>query len=642
MLKDVLVVGVAVGLWLALGYPVARKLGPSVVWPALAAPPLGLAILCVLVVILYAWGLRLETALKICIGLAIPGIVLAVRDGLRSRLNRSHGAILLTVLIAALLVLLPKWLGPPEFAVFQANVADQLNYLAGAWMALHYDYPTIEHRDSDARIASGFGIILPTLGRPAAALMLGGFAFAVDQPVLLASYAYLGALQLCIVFAALFVLRNVIGLSNALSLFLALGLTLGFTLQYSFDINSWSALAALPLLTLYAGLFTLGIATNAPAETNQAARSVLGNAGLFWSMLVCIAGFWYIYPEMLSLAGAISAAIVLYQFIVSENRPDFFRRLVLVVLAAGCATALCAFAWPMTAGFLLEQTLFLADPLNVADMAGWWKITHRHFFAIDTDPSTAFDFAARWHRSFFDFINHVLSIATGLLAGIMGVYFLQPGHIWWQPDQIWVGFRIAWELALVAALAGLLGFWLFGLLRTSGEPRQRMRRVLFVGVLGGLALIGGLISIGQPYPAGKALTWLSPTLILSLVGTLLADKQSPRIIKVVALGYVCVQICFGGYRAYAAAHGAYGIHYRFPYTLDIGRKLLYRWDYTGLQAALRGCSRVTIDLDDPFHEHFVEMLLSDMGIRWSSRQPVWGYDRSGRARHGAGCRAAAR
>ena len=32
MLNDVLVVGLAIGLWLALGYPVAR-LGPSVVWP---------------------------------------------------------------------------------------------------------------------------------------------------------------------------------------------------------------------------------------------------------------------------------------------------------------------------------------------------------------------------------------------------------------------------------------------------------------------------------------------------------------------------------------------------------------------------------------------------------------------------------
>ena len=114
MLTDVLVVCLTLGTWLALGYPVARKLGPSVDWPALAAAPLGLAILGALTVIFYASGLRIETVFKLCIGLAIPGIALAVRDGLRSPLDRSHGAILVTLVVATLLVLLPKWLALPR------------------------------------------------------------------------------------------------------------------------------------------------------------------------------------------------------------------------------------------------------------------------------------------------------------------------------------------------------------------------------------------------------------------------------------------------------------------------------------------------------------------------------------------------
>jgi hypothetical protein len=622
-LNDALVVCLALGVWLGLGYPVARKLGPSVVWPASAGPPLGLAIFSVFTVVLYAIGLQLETAFNICIGVGIPGIVLAVRDGLRARLSRSHGAFLVALLIAMLFVLLPKWVGPPEFSVFQANVADQLNYLTGAWMAQHYDYPTIRHMDLESRIAIGLAVYIPTLMRPAAALMLGSLASAVDQPVLITAYAYLSALQLCIFFASLFVLRNVIELSNAYSLFLSFGLSVGFFLQYSFDINAWSALAALSLLTLYAGLFTLGLATQGSNETTQMTRGALSEAGLFWSMLVCMAGVWYNYPESWSLVAAISAPIVAYQFFVSSNRRYFFRRVLLIVLAAGCATALCALAWPMTVGVLAQQAHFLANPSIKAEMADWWKITHRYLFGYDIDWNTAFDLIALWHQSFLGFLYRVLSIVTGFVAGILGVYFL-------QPDRIWLGFRAAWKLMLLAALAGLLGFWLRGLLRVSGEPRQRMHRALFAGVLGGLALVGGLLLVGQPYAAGKALTWLSPIATLAFIGPLLLDKRNPQIIKVLAVAYVGVQIAFGGYRSYAAATGAYGVHYRSPYTLDIGRKMFYHWDYAGLQAALRGCSRVSIDIEDPYHELFVEMTVADMGIRWSSRRPVWGFDRRGR------------
>ena len=135
ILIDMLIVCLALGTWLGLGYPAARKLGPSVNWPALAAPPLGLAILGALTVIVYVSGLRIETVFKLCIGLAIPGIVLAVRDCLRSPLDLSFGAFPVTLAIATLFVLLPKWLAPPDFPVFQANFGDQFFFLSQAWRA---------------------------------------------------------------------------------------------------------------------------------------------------------------------------------------------------------------------------------------------------------------------------------------------------------------------------------------------------------------------------------------------------------------------------------------------------------------------------------------------------------------------------
>ena len=614
MLIDVVVVCLALATWLGLGYPVARKLGPSVNWPAVAAPPLGLAILGTLAVIFYVSGLRIETVFKICIGLAILGIVLAVRDGLRSPLNRSHGAFLVTLVIATLLVLLPKWLAPPDFTIFQANYGDQFRYLYQAWSAPHYDYSTIRHMDrmGDLGLAT-----LMTL-RPGVTLILAGFASTLGQPILTTFYAYLSALQLCFIFSALFLLRNVIALSKGLSLFLALGVTVGFFLQYAFDVNAWSSLASLSLVTLYVGLLILGLATNGPGETNGATRSILGEVGFFGSMLICMVGFWYIYPEILSLVVAISAPIIAYQFFVSADSGYFLRRLLLTVLAAAGALALCTLAWPMTISFMLRQIGVVQDASRAAAYAASAAWFQRYLFGYDIDWNAGFDFVAIGYQSVLGFLYQVLSITTSFLAGLLGVYFLQPDA------SIPVAFRMVWKLGLLGVLAGLLGFWLWGLLRPSGEPRQQLHRALFVGVLGGLTLVGGLRWMGQYYPTGKALTWLSPILILALIGHLLADKRIPRVMRFVGLSYIAIQICFGGYRSYAAAHAVNGVHYRFPYPVDVSLKYPYRWDYAGLQAALSGCSRVIVDLDDPYQEMFVKMASIDRGIHWSSLHPMWG------------------
>ena len=335
MLIDVLIVCLALGTWLALGYPVARKLGPSVNWPALAAAPLGLAILGALTVIFYVSGLRIETVFKLCIGLAIPGVALAVHDGLRSPLDRSHGAFLVTLAIATLFVLLPKWLAPPDFTVFQSNFGDQFRYLSQAWNAPHYDYPTIRDMDRDVdfetQVANGFpGLTTLMTLRPAASLMLAGFASTLGQPILTASYAYLGALQLCIFFAALFLLRNVVALSGGLSLFLALAVTVGFFLQYAFDVNAWSGLASLSLVTLYVGLLILGLATNSPepnepggTERPRRSRVFRLDAHLHGWVLVHLSGD-------LEHGRGHHAPIVAYQFFVSADRSYFLRGLLLM------------------------------------------------------------------------------------------------------------------------------------------------------------------------------------------------------------------------------------------------------------------------------------------------------------------------
>jgi hypothetical protein len=278
----------------------------------------------------------------------------------------------------------------------------------------------------------------------------------------------------------------------------------------------------------------------------------------------------------------------------------------------------------MTIGFFIRQAAFLAsEPWKLDATAAWFQ---RYLFGYDDVPKNAAEVISLWHQSFFDFLYGVLAVVTSVPAGILGLYFL-------QPHDISFGLRLLWRLGLLAAFAGVLGFWLWGLRRASGEAPPRMDHALSVGVLGGLLMIGGLCLTGQSYATGKALTWLPPLLIIALIGSILSDKRNPNVVKLVVLTYVGIQICFGGYRSYAAAHSVYGVHYSFPYPLDLPTKRQYRWDYTGLQMAINQCSRATIDLGSrtiinlndphPYHELFVKMALTDKGIRWGSRHPRW-------------------
>src|SRR5215831_4225114 len=192
MLNDILVLSTAISLWLGLGYPVAKSLGPSVISRPLAAPPLGLAIQAIITTILYVSGVELRTAFAVSFGLAIPGIAMAIRDLFAFGLTRSTITVSFALLVTILFVLLPRWVGPPSFSVFQGNVGDQFGYLSRAYLALHYDFATLQHWDwnPDAFIIP-VAPVWNWLTRSSIPFVFGSLSSALKLPVLAASYPYL-------------------------------------------------------------------------------------------------------------------------------------------------------------------------------------------------------------------------------------------------------------------------------------------------------------------------------------------------------------------------------------------------------------------------------------------------------------------
>src|SRR5262249_19103684 len=471
MLNDILVLSTAIALWLGLGYPVAKSLGPSVISPPLAAPPLGLAIQAIITNILYVSGVELGTAFAVCFGLALLGIAMAIRDLFAFGLTRSTITVSFTLLVTILFVLLPRWVAPPGFSVFQGNVGDQFWYLSRAYLALHYDFATLQQTNPDAFIIP-VKPVWSWLVRSSIPFVFGSLSSALQLPVLVASYAYLGATQIVILFAAIFTLVNLFKLSDFIAAWAGVGLTVGFFAQYVFDINAWSHLTSVPLLVIYVGLLIGPYSSNYFTGASSPFYTMIG---FFCSMLICFAGFLYIYPEILPLVIVISAPILLWQFCYSMDRRFMYRRLMLLGLAASSGIALCTFAWQMTFGSLIDQVHFVTSEYYAQD---WWRFFQAYLFGYDNNPDTAFNFPALLSQSPGHVLYNVLSVFMSFFLGIFGLYYLQFDSA--------VSLLSLTVVGLLASLTWLCAFWLGGLFWN----RSDRSKVMFVTAV----LCGGFLS----------------------------------------------------------------------------------------------------------------------------------------------------
>ena len=244
--------------WFGLGYSIARRLG-AVQWSALAAPPIGLAIHGVLTPWIYLHGFTARTTCTICLGLAAPGVFLGYWDIRRRFWSRNDTFVGLATLAAFLLVILPHWLGSPDFAVFQGNIGDRFWFLTNAFTMARFDADAIQRMDAGV-LEIGFPHARRALSmRPEVMLILAGFASLLHRPVLLTSYAYLASFQICLFFSSAFVVGNLFNTTPVAALLIAVAVAAGFFVQYVFDINAWSHLASIAIATLAVGLFTIQI-----------------------------------------------------------------------------------------------------------------------------------------------------------------------------------------------------------------------------------------------------------------------------------------------------------------------------------------------------------------------------------------------
>jgi hypothetical protein len=655
---NTLIAFLALTTWFGLGYPIARRLG-AVQWSALAAPPIGLAIHGILTPLIYLRGFTAYLTCVICLGLAAPGVVLGFWDLRRRSWSHNETMIGLAAFAVFLLVILPKWLGGPDFSVFQGNIGDQFWFLANAFTMARFDADALQR---PGVLDNGFPNAWRALSmRPEVMLMLAGFATFLRRPVLLTSYAYLASFQVCLFFSSAFVVRNVFDSTPLAALLIGVAVATGFFVQYVFDINAWSHLASIAIAMLAVGLFTMQIMGD---------RVTLKPKALFLAFAACLAGLIYVYIETLPMIGVVMASMLAYQAL-RLRAQDLLQRLTPMLLAGVAALMTCALSLDLTINYFLEQARWITHPRYRSLSMDWWKYAQAYLFGYDIDPMMGLN--SLWTGSLFAALGAVLSLSTSFLAGALGVYFLQlppkipVGYLVlaivvsaffyrivrlpagtervtnqrlfavaccgalafallpWLPQpqlQIPIVVRMLWKLLLLTFLVALVFAW--G--RTLSRPSKGPDRIFSAGLAGGFIFIAALVAAQRYWAAGEGLIMLSPVLFIALVGAICCDPAATRHAKLALGMYLAAQLGFGAYRTGAAFASPHGAHYAWPYPLDAVHKALYSWDYDSLRRVFRSCARTSIDIDDRYLESFVKMVAVDTGTQWSSARPIWGSD----------------
>ncbi len=578
------------------------------------APIVGYAAAAGAVPLLYLAGLSMKTIFFILVAIAAINTVVILFSWLNKRRRLQDGkqernetqellAVLACWLAGIFMLILPAWTGGLQFTCFQGNIHDQFTYLDAAISYARQPAALILNAGLDDFLRDPLLVVAQRFlfERGAVACTFASFGQICPSQLYRSHYAFRVVLESSAILSLSFLAVNLLatrGLRQTVfSALASVAATVGFWGQYVMDINAWSQMAALTILSALIALVVLKLAggsrqmSGLPGATNQGGQEDLPGAGqqaaYFIVVAVLVFGSVYCYPEeLLLILGSLLASATLTRLLGYRLNT---AALVIAALVAGLAT--CAFCWHGTVGYAIGE-------MRGRGAVDWW----RHF--------DKFYFGQCWPYSYPQKIT--LSSLVDGSAGLFGVYFLTPFSDFSRTLKI-----------LVRAL---LALWLFGLVACAVKAfvdRIDQKLIMFTLIAFSILGVAAVLCLaGHFWTAGKLVSYLAPYLMLSICLPLFSEKRFPYAVPAVLL--VVIQIMFGAYRPLAAANPT-GIHYDgafYPSIQDPSWKTSIDWRIDKLSDSLSGCSSIKIDVAEPLVRHWVMYFLASRGLTYYSTGEV--------------------
>jgi hypothetical protein len=594
-------------IFLINGLPIVLASSPRLSYRnVLPAPVIGASLLSILVTVFYVWSVASYAAALASTALtAILSIILIAR---RSKLRagtaltpkRIQRIRVISCLMVAALLVLPHLLGGQQFALFQANRFDSLNYLSAAAGFSVRSYSELRAFDIHAEPVATLAMAAEMLSqRPAVALLYASFSRLFSTDVLVNAYDYCLAAELNLYFALLYLLLNLFPAREKYAHVVSAAFIVGFFGQYLIDINAWSALFAISMLVVLVTDYCISIQ---PAGTP--APQPAPHLFLLLRMPVLAAGMIYMYPEITPIAamacgGALLAGLIARRDEARRIRLGLFRQ---NIVLGSVTLAVVGFSWSPTIGFFLRQAR-----IATSDLVDWQLFFQAYLLDGSEKLIAAADLP---HPAYVPIV-----ISANFLAGLFGLYFIQPGA---RLD----GFHVIWSAGLIIAVA-VVGFGIVTaarreLKRGVGRPAP----ALFAAFLGGALLTTAapiaLLLKGQYWAAGKGLAIISPFVFVLMVLPLFCGKRKPLVAALVWM-IVGGHLMFGVFRPIAVAAHSDRHNYAYPY--PSAPKDDVNWNIDRYRAQIEHCRLARIDVDNPFLDRVAEIYLIEHNINFFSLNP---------------------
>jgi hypothetical protein len=609
-MHDLLVVAVAMLAFGCIGLPFSLLLPSrrfSVRWAL--APPLGVGLLAAATAVFYVHGIIAPWITMTILpmgGIVLAATILVGRPFAAPR--RTTVVVALAIVLIVIICLAPAWTGGQRFRVFQANVYDHMLYVgsAVAYRAVDYTHLVVQ---SNADLPDPiFPMALWFVDwRGAVSMMLGAIAALTRGSAVDCAYPYMVALQLNMLFAALFVFTNVLAFGRWMAAICATALAIGFFEQYIFDINAMSQLAGQPLFLLLFGFAVLALDKD---------RFGTGGAAV-WRMIAIfaalIAGIFFLYPEPLTVYGPAIGIAAVFALRFRDSRQAVAVAAVGIGGGIAAGLLLCVPLWSGTGAYVVRVLSQAAG-----ETPDWWNYFQRYLFGREE----AYFYVIGGHSSS---PGHLLdawfSWPVEATAAALGLFALLPTSGW--P----VVLAIVWKLVLY----GFVGMLLMNIAAAilwawRNEPEMPRTRFLLGSIVGCLVPLG-ILATGHGWAAGKGLAMAAPMLFTLLISPLLTGPKNPTGIITSSLVVLC-HLCLGLARPFlVAGHALPGLPTASAH-VEL-QKAALDWDYQRISSEISACKGLVIETSNPMMDNLLRRIAVESGIPWAAPKTMSWSSKSG-------------